>query len=143
MPRFMLDRTVQAPPGYAERGCALVSYRLPLLAHCFVLCHETSLVQPDATRNELLQFFISEAGRLAEQAVGDREAFMLIHSGRSVRKRANWHLHVFVVQRRWQKAWVYAILAFKNMALCFHHGLARVLPWRNKPSLQQAIKRHE
>ena len=128
MPRFMLDRTVQSPPGYAERGCSLVSYRLPLLDHCFVLCHETSLVQPDATRNELLQFFISEAGRLAEQAVGDREAFMLIHSGRSVRKRANWHLHVFVVQRRWQKAWVYAILAFKNMALCFHHGLVGLRP---------------
>lgn len=143
MPRFMLDRTVQAPPAYAERGCVLVSYRLPLLDHCFVLCHETSLAQPDPTRDELLQFFIAEAGRLAEQSVGDSEAFMLIHSGRSIRKRANWHLHVFVVQHRWQKAWVYGVLAVKNIALCLWHGLVRVLPRRNKLSLQQAIKRHE
>lgn len=128
MPRFMLDRTVQTPPGYAERGCVLVSYRLPLLRHCFVLCHEASLVRPDPPIHELLQFFSSEASRLAEQTVNDSEAFMMILSGRSVRKRANWHLHVFVVQHRWQKAWVYTVLAVKNVGLCCYRGVAQLFP---------------
>lgn len=143
MPRLMLDRTVQSPPGYAERGCVLVSYRLPLLSHCFVLCHEASSVQSDPTHGELLQFFTAEACRLAEQSVGDSEAFMLLHSGRTIRKRANWHLHVFVVQHRWQKAWVYTVLAVKNIGLCCWNGLAKLLPKRGRPNCLKAVKRRE
>lgn len=40
-----------------------------------------------------------------------------MHNGAAIRKRANWHLHLFVVRRRWQKAWVYAILALKNLGV--------------------------
>jgi hypothetical protein len=68
-----------------------------------------------------MEFFMSEAERLAEESVGDSQAFMLIHSGSSIRKRSNWHLHVFVVQHRWEKAWVYSVLGIKNtcLALCY------------------------
>lgn len=97
----MLDRTVRTPPGYAERSCILVSYRLPFLRHCFVLCQETPRAQFSPPTDDVLQFFIAEASRLADQSVNDSEAFMLIFSGRSARKRANLHLHVFVIQHRW------------------------------------------
>ena len=117
MAGFMLDRQVSVPAGYAERQCVLVSYRLPLLRHCFVLCSESTAEGSDDQRDDLMAFFFREAAALAERSVGDRDAFMLIHSGRSVRKRENWHLHVFVVQRRWQKAWVYTVLGAKNFCL--------------------------
>jgi hypothetical protein len=120
MSRFMLDRQVLVPPGYAERSCLLVQYRLPLLKHCFVLCHEPSAdaqAHHGETEGALLAFFLQQAQQLAREAVGDPQAFMLIHSGSSIRRRAGWHLHVFVVQRRWQKAWVYTVLGGKNFAL--------------------------
>lgn len=116
MSPFMLDREELAPPGYAERQCVLVRYRLPALRHCYVLCHEpTDPSFPARTRAELLAFFCAEAQALAFAATGDPEAFLLIHSGASVRKRSNLHLHLFIVQSRWQKAWVYSILAAKNI----------------------------
>ena len=74
---------------------------------------------------QLVTFFMGEAERLAHGAVGDAQAFMLIHSGSSIRKRPNWHLHVFVVQRRWQKAWVYTVLGAKNFALAIYGLFAR------------------
>ena len=83
----MLDRQALVPPGYAERSCVLVRYRLPGLRHCFVLCHEPAAgSMPGA---DLMAFFLTEAERLAHAAVGDAQAFMLIHSGsQAMRARA-------------------------------------------------------
>ena len=123
MPSFMLDRQVLVPPGYGERSCLLVKYRLPWLHHCFVLCHEPGAGVPSQTSPELAAFFMAQAEELARAAVGDPQAFMLIHSGSSIRKRPSAHFHVFVVQRRWQKAWVYTILGAKNFALAAYTAL--------------------
>lgn len=122
----MLDREVLVPPGYPERSCVLVRYRLPGLRHCFVLCHEPGV--RSVAGAELMVFFLGEAERLAQASVGDAQAFMLIHSGSAIRKRPNWHLHAFVVQRRWQKAWVYTVLGIKNLALALHDTIARRRP---------------
>jgi hypothetical protein len=123
MPHFMLNREISVPDGYQKRGCLLVSYRLPLLKHCFVLCSERCHEMNAGDKAELMTFFLGEAERLALSCVGDSEAFMLIHSGRSARKRPSWHLHVIVVQHRWQKAWVYMILGAKNLALVCYKPL--------------------
>jgi hypothetical protein len=112
---FQTHRQVLVPAGYAERDCLLVRYRLPGLPHCFVLCHEPMTAPDLEGRADLMAFFIAQASRLALDAVGDDQAFVLMHNGAAIRKRANWHLHLFVVRRRWQKAWVYAILALKNL----------------------------
>ena len=111
---FQTQRQVLVPAGYAERDCVLVRYRLPGLPHCYVMCHEP-ITPPDVVgRAALMTFFIAQASCLALDAVGDDQAFVLMHNGAAIRKRANWHLHLFVVRRRWQKAWVYVILALKN-----------------------------
>lgn len=117
----MLDREVLKPTGYTARSCLLVKYRLPLLPHCFILCHEPSTDSPESSPASLMEFFMSEAQRLAEESVGDSQAFMLIHSGSSIRRRSNWHLHVFVVQHRWEKAWVYSVLGIKNTYLALYY----------------------
>lgn len=132
----MLDRQVLLPPGYAERSCLLVRYSLPWLRHCYVLCHEASGEGPAVSSAELMSFFLLQAERLATEAVGDPQAFMLIHSGTSIRKRPNWHLHVFVVQHRWQKAWVYTILGAKNFAVAAISVVQAARGLRPKPSAQ-------
>jgi hypothetical protein len=135
MPHFMLSRKVLVPPGYAERSCLLVSYRLPLLPHCFVLCHEPSARTLASSGAELLSFFLAESERLAFECVGDSKGFMFIHSGSSIRKRANFHVHVFVVQQRWQKAWVYTVLAAKNIGLAVFKPIARAFRnFKTRPS---------
>ena len=113
---FQTQRQVFMPAGYAERECLLVRYRLPGLPHCYVMCHEPMAAPDVRGRADLMAFFIAQTSRLALDAVGDDQAFVLMHNGAAIRKRANWHLHLFVVRRRWQKAWVYTILALKNLA---------------------------
>ena len=112
---YPTHRQTLVPDGYAERQCVLVRYRLPGLPHCYVMCHEP-MAPPDlGGRGELLAFFTAQASRLALRDVGDEQAFVLMHNGAAIRRRANWHLHLFVVRERWQKSWVYAILALKNL----------------------------
>ena len=125
MPMFMFGREVSVPAGYAEHSCLLVTYRLPLLRHCFVLCHEPSAQMPEPSPARLMAFFLVEAERLAAESVGDAQAYMLIHSGSSIRKRPNWHLHVFISQHRWQKVWVYTVLAVKNICLVVYVAARR------------------
>ena len=114
---FQTRRQVLVPCGYAERDCVLVRYRLPGLPHCYVMCHEPMGVPDVRGRADLMAFFIAQASQLALGDVGDDQAFVLMHNGAAIRKRPNWHLHLFVVRRRWQKAWIYAILAWKNLAV--------------------------
>lgn len=122
---FRTQRQVLMPAGYPERDCLLVRYRLPGLPHCYVMCHEPIVAPDERGRAELLTFFIAQASRLALEAVGDDQAFVLMHNGAAIRKRANWHLHLFVVRRRWQKAWIYTILALKNLAVAVVPGFGR------------------
>jgi len=128
---FMLDRQILHPPGYAERSCLLVSYRLPWLPYCYVLCHEPNSDGAIVPVTELMSFFLLQAEQLAVEATDDPQAFMLIHSGTSVRKRSNWHMHVFVIQHRWQKAWIYMILGAKNLAVIAATGIRSITGHRS------------
>lgn len=126
--KLQRDRTITRPAGYAERRCLLVSYRLPGLPHCHTLCREAGAeVETDA---QTLAFFFTETERLAFEATGDRQSFVLVHSGRSVRKRTSLHLHVFITRTRWQKAWVYTVLSAKNLAQCARGWVAKPLGGR-------------
>ena len=126
MRTFMFNRKVTTPAGYRKRSCVLVSYSFPLLAHCFALCSEATLKHTIRGRADTFKFFLSEAERLAEAAVGDRQAFLLVHSGDTIRKRRNWHLHVFVIEHRWQKAWLYAILGLKSFSMAASARFSRL-----------------
>lgn len=81
-----------------------------------------------------LAFFLSEAERLAGESVGDRQAFLLVHSGATVRKRANWHLHVFVVQHRWQKGWLHTVLGVKSLVMAVAAPFVRLKARFDRPT---------
>jgi hypothetical protein len=104
-------RKISTPPGYAERECCLVSYKMPLCNHCFVLCHEPTDPDHPSIDLSVMSFFMSEAHDLSNKVTGNSHSFVIIHSGGFVAKRHNLHMHVFVIRHRWQKAWLYTLLA--------------------------------
>lgn len=104
-------RRVTTPAGYAERECFLVSYEMPLCKSCFVLCHEPGDPEHPSIDPAVMGFFMAEAHELSARVAGNAHSFVIIHSGGFVRKRHNLHMHVFVIRRRWQKAWLYTLLA--------------------------------
>ena len=119
-------RRIDTPPGYAERDCRRVSYAMPFCPHCFVLCHEPSDRDHPAIDYDIMDFFMQEAHALSREITGHPHAFVVIHSGRSVRKRPNLHMHVFVIRRRWQKAWLYALLAGIHSVSALRRALLRI-----------------
>ena len=122
LPRLSPARVLTTPPGYAERACVLAQYALPGLPHCYALCHEPLAPLSAQRQSELLAFFIAEAERLSRAATGDPESYVLVHNGAGIAKRANWHAHVFVVRRRWQKAWIHLIIGAKNLVRALAPG---------------------
>lgn len=127
MRHLMLKRKVTVPASYeAVAGC-LVSYELPLLKHCFILCATMECQLPS---HQVQVFFLAEAARLATEITGDAQAYVFIYSGSRVRKRQNLHAHVFVVTQRWQKTWVYALLATKNFALLLQSSVYRAFKFQ-------------
>ena len=119
-------REITAPPGYAERECFLVSYRLPLCRHCFVLCHEPTDPEHPSIDLGVMSFFLAQAHALSERVTGNPHSFVVIHSGGFVRKRHNLHLHVFVIRRRWQKAGLYTLLATIHTTSALRRAVLRL-----------------
>jgi hypothetical protein len=120
-------REITAPPGFAERECFLVSYRLPLCRHCFVLCHEPSDPAHPSIDPAVMGFFMAQAHELSLRVAGNAHSFVVIHSGGFVRKRHNLHMHVFVIRRRWQKAWLYTLLATIHGTSAARRALLRLV----------------
>ena len=63
----------------------------------------------------MLSAALEHARRLALDAVGDEEAYGVIYSGYSVRREKGWHVHIVLLGNRWRKAWLYLVLAGKNL----------------------------
>ena len=63
----------------------------------------------------MLTVGISQAQALATDLLGDPEAFTVLYSGYSARREKGWHVHIVLLGNRWRKAWLYAVLAGKNL----------------------------
>ncbi len=72
---LMLDRRVLRPSGYLEHSCVLVSYRIPLVQHCFIICRDEETTNSETIQSEILYFILSEAERLAKDCIGDPGAY--------------------------------------------------------------------
>ena len=63
----------------------------------------------------MLNLGIGHAQGLANELLGDCEAFTILYSGYSARREKGWHVHIVLLGNRWRKAWLYAVLAGKNL----------------------------
>src|SRR5688572_18788363 len=100
---------------------------MPLCKSCFVLCHEPSDPDHPTIDLSIMSFFMVQAHELSAKVTGNAHSFVIIHSGGFVRKRHNLHMHVFVIRRRWQKAWLYSLLAAVHTTSALRRGALRLI----------------
>jgi hypothetical protein len=97
--------------------CQLIPIRNDMIPNYYLLAFPREQGEPSADEiTEMLNLGIDYAQQLAGQLLGDREAFTILYSGYSARREKGWHVHVVLLGNRWKKAWLYAVLAGKNLA---------------------------
>lgn len=63
----------------------------------------------------MLVLGMTRAQSLALARVGDSQAYSVLYSGYSARREQGWHIHIILLTGRWKKAWLYLVLAGKNV----------------------------
>ena len=95
---------------------SLVRIQNEWIPRYYVLTFPEAQGQPTATEiSEMLIAGMQRARQLAAEIVGDPEAFGVIYSGYSARRERGWHVHIILLGNRWRKAWLYTVLAGKNL----------------------------
>ena len=98
------------------RSCHLSAIRNDIIPHYYLLAFPADQGQPTSSEfKEMLTLGIEHAQALARQILGDAEAFTVLYSGYSARREKGWHVHIVLLGNRWRKAWLYAVLAGKNV----------------------------
>lgn len=98
------------------KTCQLLKIRNDLIRSYYLLAFPKEYGEPDASEvTEMMSLGIEHAQNLAYELLGDREAFTVLYSGYSARREKGWHIHIVLLGNRWRKAWLYFILAGKNL----------------------------
>lgn len=101
-------------------SCQLLRIRKDLIPNYYILAFPKTQGEPNPEEvSEMLTLGTSHAQKLAEEFVGDPEAFTVLYSGYSARREKGWHVHIVLLGNRWKKAWLYMILSGKNLAQAF------------------------
>lgn len=96
--------------------CQIIRIRNEWIPRYYLLAFPRSQGEPTAKEiAEMLELGVARAKRLAMTVVGDPEAFGMIYSGYSARREKGWHVHIVLLGNRWRKAWLYLVLAGKNL----------------------------
>jgi hypothetical protein len=106
------------------KSCLLKRIRNDLIPNYYLLAFPKDQGQPSSNEvTEMLNLGIGHALDLADQLLGDTEAYTILYSGYSARREKGWHVHIVLLGNRWRKAWLYFVLAGKNLFQAF--GLRR------------------
>jgi hypothetical protein len=98
------------------KTCLLTPIRNDLIPNYCLLAFPIDQGQPTASEvTEMLNIGIRHAQKLSGALLNDREAFTILYSGYSARREKGWHVHIVLLGNRWRKAWLYAVLAGKNL----------------------------
>lgn len=96
--------------------CELHRIKRDLILNYYLLAFPRSQGQPSSSEvSEMLTYGTSTAQELAMELLGDPEAFSILYSGYSSRREKGWHVHIVLLGNRWKKAWLYFVLAGKNI----------------------------
>ena len=96
--------------------CRLLRIKRELIPNYYVLAFPITQGEPSPSEvAEMMRLGISRAKELAQEVIGDKEAFSILYSGHSSRREKGWHIHIVLLDSRWKKAWLYMILSGKNL----------------------------
>jgi len=108
-------------PLASGNACQIIRIRNEWIPRYYLLAFAKSQGEPTpAEVAEMLKLGVEQARQFAQEAIGDPEAFGLIYSGYSARREKGWHVHIILLGNRWRKAWLYFVLAGKNLLQAFH-----------------------
>ena len=100
--------------------CRLLPIKMELIPNYFVLAFPIKQGQPSSSEvTEMFELGVQYAQSLAAKHVGDAQAFSILYSGYSSRREKGWHIHIVLLGSRWKKAWLYLVLAGKNVLQAF------------------------
>jgi len=114
------NRTIDSFPLKSGAHCKLLRIKNDLIPNYYLLCFPKTLGEPshvDVT--EMLNFGVEYAQKIAQEKLGDKDAFSVLYSGYSARREKGWHVHIVLLGNRWRKAWLYSVLALKNLLQAF------------------------
>lgn len=96
--------------------CKLLRIKRDLIPNYYLLAFPKDNGEPTASEvTEMLTLGVLQAQKLADDLIGDKEAFSILYSGYSARREKGWHVHIVLLGNRWRKAWLYFVLAGKNV----------------------------
>lgn len=100
--------------------CKLLNIKNDLIPNYYLLCFPKTLGEPsELDVSEMLSLGVQFARKLSLEQLGDSEAFSVLYSGYSARREKGWHVHIVLLGNRWRKAWLYSVLAAKNLLQAF------------------------
>ena len=98
------------------KQCKFIRIRRDLIPNYYILAFPKSQGEPSKDEvSEMVTLGIELAKSIAKEYVGDPEAYTLLYSGYSARREKGWHIHIVLLGNRWKKAWLYLVLAGKNI----------------------------
>jgi len=110
------------------RTCTLLHVQTLWLKHYFILNCDGETDPSLKEMDQMLVLALAEARRLASARMGDAGRYTLIFSGPGSRRRDGHHMHILLSSSRFEKAWLYVVLAGKNMLQAL--GLRHDKPYR-------------
>lgn len=100
--------------------CDLIKIKKDLIPNYYILSFPKTQGEPSVQEvTEMLNLGVAYAQELAGEKLNDKEAFSILYSGYSSRREKGWHVHIVLLGNRWKKAWLYFVLAGKNLLQAF------------------------
>ena len=110
------NRTVKTFTLASATQCRLLNIKNDMIPNYYLLCFPQESGEPsDSDVTEMLTLGIRYAQEIAFERLGDKEAFSVLYSGYSARREKGWHVHIVLLGNRRRKAWLYSVLALKNI----------------------------
>jgi hypothetical protein len=104
-------------PLHSGKSCLLIKINNDFIPNYYLIAFPKTQGEPNAKEiSEMMQIGIDYAKKLSFELLGDKEAFSILYSGYSSRREKGWHIHIILLGSRWKKAWLYLMLASKNIA---------------------------
>jgi len=102
------------------KSCRLIRIKKDLIPNYYILSFPKHQGEPSIHQvTEMLNLGVAQAQELAFEKLKDKEAFSILYSGYSSRREKGWHIHIVLLGNRWKKAWLYFVLAGKNLLQAF------------------------